>query len=317
MREPVYETIDREEWERRETAMDVRDRAQDIIDENFRDQPIYVSFGADDQSPIGFGVGIEVENDERLDFSIEEIEDTFPTEATGYTPEEDPKMREDIPIVVNEVEGHKTAADYQYNDFPEVPGGQRVQTNTEIGTIMGTFHSDQYGDGLITAGHAFDAEGDEAWEKVGPDTADVETLGYARDVVENPPVDCAFIEPHDWQSVTDHITSSNNSQLEFPIDGYYSDSALEYNEGTGWEVEMQGKASGRVSGNLKKTIGSPTQAVKIDSAMDNGDSGGPIFRSKGGGAYIIGDIYKASNFYGWTKGTTIETIEDELGGYVY
>lgn len=83
VRELVYDTIDREEWERREAALNVRDRVQSALDEHFEDQPIHASFGGDEQSPIDFGVGIEVQRDERLDYDLEDIEDAFPTELQG------------------------------------------------------------------------------------------------------------------------------------------------------------------------------------------------------------------------------------------
>lgn len=41
VREPVYDTIDREEWERRETALDVRETVQNALDHYFPDQPVY------------------------------------------------------------------------------------------------------------------------------------------------------------------------------------------------------------------------------------------------------------------------------------
>lgn len=300
---------------RRETALDVRSRAQDALDKHFYDQPIRAFFGADDQSPTGFGVKIKVEKDERLDYSPEEIENAFPTEMTGYTPESNPDKREGIPITIEEFERTLLSSNYESRDYDPVPGGQKIKPfGIPGGTLMGTFHSNEYGDGWATAGHVPEENGKIVEEVIGGGNR--EPLGQARDVVVNGDIDCCFIEPYSSASPTDEITSSDNSFKELDIDGFYEDSALNYNEGTGFEVEMQGRTSGRQTGELTD-FDPTTGSVQVDYLMDDGDSGGPMFTFTGDSAYMVGVMHSKSDLFGYTEGTTVETMEDELGGYVY
>lgn len=228
--------------------------------------------------------------------------------------------------MVNEVDTHKTSAiGYMHRDYDPVPGGQRVAVDlpdtSEVptGTLMGTFNSDEYGDGWVTAGHVLEG-GDNFVTEVISSENDMEALGYSRDVIDSGNVDIGFIE-HDGQLPEDSITRHDNSSIDMSIGGIYTDSALDYHAGEGTlDVEMQGQTSGRKSGEVKKTLGSPTKGVVVGNLMDEGDSGGPMFVDHGS-ATMVGAIaggYRPVTIWDeWTWGTTAETIEEELGGQIY
>jgi len=329
-REPVYDTLPREEWERRESTLDVRDKVNEILEEEYPNQPVYVSFQGDNQSPTGFSVGVEVENDERLDFSLEEIEDTLPTQAEGYTPESNPISRQGIPIVVGEID--REDFNYEFRDYNPVPGGQRIISYADtdngypLGTLTGAFHSNEHGDGLVSAGHVLNQNDVYVNEIISDsDSSDEDSLGQSRDVQNSNWLDIGFIEMTFDQSPKSWITSPDNSDIDLNISGIYTDNGLNYYaDGNPIDISMQGKESGRKSGEIKKTHGSPTQAVTVGTLMDEGDSGGPMFTNRSDNDLITlaGLIDGGYTPYGytspqWTWGTTAETMEDELGGFFY
>lgn len=319
-REPIYNTIPREEWERRHATLSVKDQIGELVQDNFSDYAVTVGFGGSKHSPTDFAAKVLV--DENEDLSLEDLESVLPKEATGTI---NGNSYEEIPIIISE-RPSQTFASYQFNDFDPVPGGQRLAVDTpEIaaGTIMGTFHSDAYGDGLATAGHVLQADGNFVTEVISS-SQDMEALGYSRDVkAENKSdyIDCGFIDMSSVnQNPTDSITSSDNSYIEFNIDGFYTDEALDYHAGEDntLKAEMQGATSGRKSGYVRDTMGlSDTKAVAVDALMDDGDSGGPIFNAVDStSAYLLGNI-SGPYLSNMTEGTTIETMEEELGGYAY
>ena len=147
-------------------------------------------------------------------------------------------------------------------------------------------------------------------------------MGYSRDVADSGNLDIGFIES-DGQAPVGSITDFTNSSIDMNVNGIYTDSALDYHVGKdSLDVKMQGQTSKRKSGKVKKTLGSPTEGVVIGSLMADGDSGGPMFVDEEDGAAMAGTISGGYSPYWsldpeWTWGTTVETIEDELGGSIY
>ena len=86
-RVPEYETIPREEWERRKTALNARDQVSQFLDQQFGDHPYSVAFTANDQSPTGFGVEVrrpvaidQEGNTREPEATLEELEGVLPAE---------------------------------------------------------------------------------------------------------------------------------------------------------------------------------------------------------------------------------------------
>lgn len=315
-REPVYETIPREEWERRHSALDARSQISEDLEE-FEDD-IVASFGEVKGSPTDFGVRVKVPKTSKYD--LEDVENKLPSETTG---EVNGVQYHGLPIIVEYVENGKSS--YTYQDFDQIPGGQRVGTivnsgsQIEKGTIMGRFDSDQYGNGLATAGHVLNSNGKDVYEIIGSNNQR-EKIGTARNVVDGDNIDCGFIQLTESDTSIDKITSSDNSYKELDIKGFYKDEALNYHAGQDNTLNayIQGKESGRQPGYITETLADPTEAVVIDTPNIKGDSGGPIFEIADDGTYMIGSIVSHWGILGdKTRGTTVQTIEDTLGGDIY
>lgn len=176
------------------------------------------------------------------------------------------------------------------------------------GTLMGKMNSNTHGDGWVTSGHVVDGY-NSVYETVGPNS--IRYLGSIEEVIDDGNIDCAFIT--EGQDSASQISDENNSEKELDVVGYIPDSAIEnYVGDPSIEVSAQGYSSGRLSGTIESVRGSPTEALVIDPYMDSGDSGGPIFETNAQDeAWFYGSIKGAWPINN-TRGTTIETIVDEL-----
>lgn len=300
--EPIYDTIDRDEWERRQAALDVRDRVSDKIDAHYEGET-NVGFRRMKNSPIDFGVRVLLEEPNQ---DISRLEELLDTEMTGEVQD---NHYQDIPVIIDKAEFENL--NYQFTDFDPVPGGQRVSMSQDnAGTLMGKMSSNTHGDGWVTAGHV--AEGyNSAYETIGQDN--VEFLGDIEETINDGLIDCAFISEE--QSSAAEISDENNANRELDIVGYFPDSAIEnYVGDSSIEVSAQGPGTdGRKTGEIVGVDGSPIQVLEIDPVMEQGDSGGPIIYISDDEAWYCGAIKdRPGIFPSYTRGTTIETIMEEM-----
>ena len=311
VRTPVYDKLDQEEWERRQTALDVRDQVGEILGEEFEEEPVYTSFTAMDQSPTGFGVEVDVDGSAQYD--LQDIEDELPTELEGSIDAEITANRQGIPVIVTERDFNQLSS-YTQRNYDPVPGGQIIQGEEDSGTATAEFFHPDYKEGLITAGHVFASGGETVSQWTG---AFADEIGVAKDVKDTSLKDFAFIDMTSDESPTDYITTEDNSSKWKRVDGVVTDQTLNNQVGENFEIHMQGQASGRKSGPLYKTksdfLGNTKMAV-VDELMDIGDSGGPMFREQNGNVYLVGAISSGADGDTKTKGTTAETIEGSTGG---
>lgn len=284
-REPVYDVIDQEELERRNTALDVRSQVNDMIEEQFGDVPIHTTFTTVDGSPTEFGVEVEVEAD--ADYDLQEVEDELPTELEGITDGKVQAERQDIPVIVGEVDSDKFCS-YQEKLYDPVPGGQIIQ-GEGAGTATLAFVHPDYGEGLAASGHVLGSDGTSVHQFNSTEGANL--IGKAREVTNTQYRDCGFVEmPYEEVSI-DYITTSDNEGYWEKVDGLVTDESLNNKAGTGATIQMQGKESCRKSGTLDKTKGpgSSTEMVVVGDLMEDGDSGSPMFIEQDGG-YILWEV---------------------------
>jgi hypothetical protein len=314
VREPVYETIPRGEWERRKTAIDAADRIDRQVEEELGDPRISAAFRADPSSPTDFGVAVRVPDDPSLEHSLEVVEQVLPSETAGHTPESDPVAMEGIPVDV-ELRATEPLACYNLQHYDEVPGGQA----TGGGTLTGTFYSNARNqDGWATAGHIVDGEGDVVFQDTGSSLDDIGVMRDRYNEDSSDPdgaiVDCGFVEPTSDETFIDYICEEDNSsKYGFPIEGIILNQELQHNVGNqDYGVRMQGKTSCKKTGYIKEMDNG--DSIDVSKEMDNGDSGGPAYRVADGKAYIVGIIGDRLINSTGTQCTTAETTEQTLDG---
>ncbi len=318
-KEPVYNTINREEWERRSAAINIRDDLYEWA-QNELEGDISTSFGKLQHSPTDFGVQLYVPKNSSL--PVEKLEQILPTETNARV---QGKTYEDIPISINEAVS-TPQCDYQKRDSDTIPRGDMLRSDIGEFTAMGTFHSDEYGDGLATAGHVME-EG-MMIAKNEPNDQNP-WIGNARDVVDDTTDDnikyrdCGFIEVENGYSVMDAITGSDNSYIEFTIEGYHTDESLNAHAGEETlEANYQGRSTCRHQGYIEEVSqNEEVVLVGLDEETQDGDSGGPYFDdATTTEAYMIGShngIHTDAFFNKYATATTPETIEDSLGGHIF
>lgn len=322
-REPIYKTVPRERWERQQTSLDAAARTNEIIEDELEDSSIDALLTTMD-SPTEYGVKVRVPQ-EASPRSVEEVETLLPTEMEGYTDEDNPSKREGIPITVEESK-EDLFCDYNYVDLSGIPGGHPINGGAGQGTITGSFHSNTYGDGLVSAGHVLGTNNQivqEITEKKDDGELITDLIGRARDIsIQNDNnIDCGYIEPNSDHSASSAISGPQNQSTDYSINGIVTDWEI-YNNFLGnsnYEVKLQGQKSCRKSGQVtgvKPNTGSPNdiEAVVAGPLMGDGDSGGPIFyTTSSNDAYLVGNIVGGAGVFE-TKGTTAETIEETLEG---
>jgi len=322
-REPVYDTIPREEWERRQATFNARKQ----IGEQLQDMPGECKLGITDteSSPTGFAVTVgvsEKQHEVNQEIDQTEVESMLPTELTGKISEvEDEVEFEDIPVKLRSETTALSGGRYSTGSIEnQVPAGVSISTTVTGGTLNAPFHSNEYGDGWATAGHVVIEEGGSGDNRVDlRRNSNYIYIGDSRD--EHRPensfdnLDYAFVEALDSKEPSEWIVSPDGSSEEYSIGGIVTDEALSNNVGNeDYEVLGQGSSSGRLSGYIDNIDGWPgIESVKTTFDTSNGDSGGPIFHLDGDTAYIAGIMFKDQATV--TESTTAQTVEEELGGY--
>ena len=330
-RVPEYETIPREEWERRKTALNARDQVSQLLDQQFGNHPYSVAFAPKDQSPTGFGV--EVRNPVAVDEhgaranpskSIEELEDVLPNKMEAEVRElEEEVTREGIPIDVLNQE--QELVSYNQPNYDNVPGGIAIGTTIEGGTLCAPFHSNDHGVGWTTAGHVVKERNGSGQNPVNQDyDGGIIYIGTSKDgFFDDNDLDYAFIEndnDKDNKEISKWIVDNDASEKEFKLTGIVSNEELENSVGdSSYELYGQGRTTGRQSGQIVGITGNGTETVETDWVAKDGDSGGPLFyKNDSDEAYIAGIVYAARGLPGFedrTASTTAETTEIELDGY--
>jgi hypothetical protein len=309
---PEYDTIQRDEWERRQTALDAGRKIKKQVGKIEQTELITVECIGTDQSSTGFGVLVQyrkkASGDKMVtpDTSFAQLENSLPDTVLGEAGEGEYKTERQVPVISREVEvstdTNVTPSDEDDEEMPggevrhwgKTPGGTPVINDTS--TTCAPFQRGGES-GIIISGHAADSvgrpivQGDDDNQNT-PDNF----IGTATDVVVNGKVDFAFVETK--QDVVPAIAGVDNSSLQNYIGGVVTDKCIEMEYwGTGKVLKTQGLTTGREP---QKVVGvspgteAPFDWVRVDEKgqeqVKNGDSGGPLFRENGNEALIAGVI---------------------------
>jgi len=309
-RKAIYETMPIEKKERIDRTEEVEEAVVRVLyDENL--DSITTTTEYDKQSSTDLGLKISYDPDEVHD---EEIEELLKTAINSEL--------EDIPIVI-ESEERNLEEFYKQRRFNPVPGGQMVEGIGDgggLGTLMGPFYSDQHGDGWVSAAHVVGSSGNDVEQNQPPSAAGDARIGEVKDRIYKSWIDVGFIDESDVEITTQDISEKYNTDYGEYIDGIVTDQELKNKLDENFEIHMQGRVSNRESGTLngiKKDIFGRTIGHTTDKGMAGGDSGGPMFHKDGEFVYMTGLIVGPDPNGPGTRGTTVETIENRLGGQTY
>lgn len=343
VREPIYETIARDEWAARHAAINARDDVSRLLKRQNRFEGVSIAATGMDQSPTGFGVKVQVPvGGDKLGIespgsTIRDIKELVPSAvdvsvAHGRYSE----TFRNIPVRVKKSNVRLTACArcQQENERKYIPGGTPIYVPgtdsepTNDGSVTGSFQHSDYGEGWITASHVvYNREGEEV-HQAGDKIGDVKQTYN-----DNEDIDCAFIKPTSTEKVTSNIATANNDGIDMRISGIVTNSTIENNIGnTDYRVKSQGQTTCRNDGYIQDTYGiwGGTSAVGTSNEVDPGDSGGALFHiDSNDTAKIVGNIFaergpeesdsdlEDCGKYKYCEGTTSKTIEGTLDGYFY
>lgn len=323
-REPVYETISRERWERKEATDNALQQVGEFLEGRGEDHTLV--FTGAEHSPTEYGIEVKTTPEKR-----DRIEKILPTEQQGIATADGETVRDvEVPVDVVSTELQKQADNYDGEHYDEIPGAAPVARVVEpeewvAGTATAPFHSDEHGDGWVMSGHVASGNGEDIVHQL-DDTIDTVDLGTSRDQINSGFRDCAFIESDTYRIPSSWIPSEDyNDPKDISIDGTVTDEGLENRVGQNYGLTMQGRYSGRHDTTLTGVIkggllGQDVKALVADyNDTVDGDSGGPVFHQLSEGAYICGahtGTYDSDddNVYENSVSTTAETVEEELGG---
>jgi len=321
-REPVYKTIERDEWERRHTAINAGEKIHRKLGELIDSNLIEVGYQADDNSPTDFGVLVSYKKRtsgnsiQSPNISLEELEKKLPDKVSGEAGKGEYKAyRKSIPVTVEEEEVAKTSCMSNDKYWQDTPGGTPVDIQkTGMTDPQGTFCAPYYSyvvnsSGLITSGHLADS-GDGIGAAARQDLTDI---GTVKQYYNGDPIDYAFVER---SSIDEWIAYKDNDGLDYQIYGVVTNSEIANNVGNdSYKLRTQGRATCQDEGKITY-ISTDVQNgnVRTAGSVDGGDSG-PLYKVEAGKAYIAGVIRESYYFPDYTGSTTAEAVEDHYSGY--
>lgn len=314
--EPVYASIHRDEWEVRHTADDAAEKiGHQIEDQGWETGLVAPGWGADEDTPNGFGVHVEYRTVVHADGSVsepapsyDEVRRKLPNTINGEVSDGNGGTHSrQVPVKVERVRDEKTIQTSGNPADPDTPGGYKVESASgDYFTLCATFDSDYNGLGSITTGHATDLN-----ENV---ICQGDVIGDVEDRNNGIDIDWAFVDD-DGENHVSQLTDGDGSQMLEQVSGIVSDSAMKNDAGTSETYYTQGKVTERTACTVIGVNGFGSSWVKVSSDVQDGDSGGPVFNVSGSDAYIGGVI--VSNVSGDCKATTAETVQNKALGKFY
>lgn len=317
-REPVYDSIPRDEHIDIETASSLSGRISELIDQKFPNSPTVTSMiGKTDQSPTGFGVFVayaeQIDEDGVVHTpaaSREEIQNELPDKAEASVSNGRwQATRKDIPVILTEKTVERPMSGYEYN-WDDVPGGAVVNGGTANATY---YYDSEYH--LITAAHVV---GDVKSDWGNPDAS--ENDGYVRKKVNTLYRDYALLRFYqdNFQAAIRNDSTSNPSTDLRVSSSITDDGIRKYYLNTENPVTMQGSTTGRRTTYVRflDEHNSDNNIIHVENTPQQGDSGGIIFHEQDDydQADIMGVISHSSSKSG-TKGNTAESVENRWEGF--
>lgn len=332
-REPFYDTISREKWERQEATDDTLQKVGEML-QNYLEpnSNIILSRTIAEHSPTEYGVAVKVPRTSDS-ATRDEIEDLLPTNLSGGV-EDGANAIEwaKIPVDVKEIEFENASGSVEQTctasstSSDDLPGGVPMYTSSGgSGTLSTPISDPDYGTCWVTAGHVVD----ENQKKIYLNINDSDLIGESRKYTleKGEFLEFALVQPTSEETPAYAIASPDYSDFnDIPVDGMITDEALERHQGdTSYELATQGKSTGRMEGQYITDLNKPydgdlgdTYAVQTSKTVEDGDSGGPLYKpapdNTCGYALIAGNVNGRDTSNGGTFSTTAETIEDRTGG---
>lgn len=293
---PIYNTLPKDEWERKFAVMRARDRLDDYLDDQSIDADYSVGAVVDEDSHIDLGVEVDVFDTSEP--AMHELEQSLPYEMDIETETEYGSVSiGDIPVSVEPTKIEKQCSYDLVLTAPFIRDGV---------------------EGWVTVGHIADSTG----QQIATEADD--NLGEVKEHVDDKSDrrDFLFLEIFGNGISPDrsrYVANNDGSDYYIPIDGIIPDSCLQAHIGdSDWYVDQQGRETCAKGGNITAVHSNHAEA---DYDSQDGDSGGPVyhrffdeaedeFRARIAGPHAG----RTSKILGNAWFTTAETIENELNG---
>jgi hypothetical protein len=342
-RTPIYRTMAKHEWDRRNAATKAAEKVNRKIKNRWGDTLIRPYFTSLNNSPIGFGVQVHYNtyvdshgNQNSPEPKLKNVKNFLPNEITVNYDGKDFTSSVDVRKSKTEeaADCGESVSDMGAELWEhEIPGGVPCKVKTDDsnnqGTFCATFYETDYSaPGLILSGHVA--------EDIRNDVEQVST--YVGDIYDysntNTGIDWAFARLSDPFNPKYYIAheSNENNNLDYTVDGIVSNAGLRADVDTDEVYYTQGRDSRRQPGTLEEMgvndqigLGGRHNDVKSSHDTGFGDSGGPLFKttSDNTGAYIAGVMYARFTYMplddncGSTLSTTAETVEEDAPGFFH
>jgi len=338
-RRPIYDSIPREEWERRWTAVDLRDKTGRQLNKKYDTDLISPEFTSMDSSHTGFGVKVvytRIVQDEEVvrspDVSFEDVKEEFEGSGTGEAAKGEYRaVREDIPILVTQRRERKTGCSesdvMNQITIDGIPAGVDMTAVDEgSGSLCAPFYRSDYGEGWIVSGHVVGGLGGGAAGTVVKQGAldSEEKIGEVRDSQVTSDIDWAYVEDSvsGKYTVEEVAQEDDMTSTDYKIGGIVNDDTLVNKEGTSEVFYTQAEQTSRLSNTIINVGGIGNSYVVSGHDTTDGDSGGILFDVGDNDyyAYVAGVIRSEVNDNDSddcnddVKSTTAETTENKANG---
>lgn len=339
-RKPIYDTMDRELWVRRESAFDAAQKIKEQLRNRFDTTGISIAAALRTKGTPSDGYEIEVAYRKRRQLvhgrdeltwttetpavSKSTLTDALPTTITGEAPSDDSSERvEDMQVKLVE----ETTVDTAYYDeeYRPVPGGCQIV----IGSTGAMAHkqSDVSKTVMLSSGHGVEGSATDGDGKIEQPTGGA-VMGYPGDYEndhsgsEN--VDFGEIEPKSGVDLTDRFAEDGGGYTTTHISGIVTWDYIT-GDGSGELVNKRGASTGHTTGYFTKFDNSTNDKVyHTDVECYNGDSGAPHYVFVDGSLYIVGILSNGIDTdsdgakpYEGSLGNNAERIEGGLSVWIY
>lgn len=282
-KEPIYYSVPRDDWVVVESARDAAAQIRESLEDVKVDVGVStITRGQRRQKAVVVKYRTEQANwtnEFEPEISFEELQDRLPATVEGVagrgTEQEYPV--EEIPVVAEMVESELMVSfDYDCNYRP-IPAGAAWRTEAGNPCTTGTpvYDADAAEYRIVTASHCFYDYGTEFRQNSGSGDHVGARDPNKIDFRHNPLFDAAVVDLQSDVDVRYRFADDTCSQFQgHEIDGYASESHLNYLENNNGTLRKQGIRTGRSSGPVTYVSSS---AFEVNTNHGGGDSGCPFF----------------------------------------
>lgn len=288
-RAPIYETIEYEAWEHVQALHDAADQINDRLRALPGANLVRASVRrVTDGQNSKLVPNVEYTTLETRDgvqepaISFDRVVSEVPSRVTGHVGTGSKKRVVDTYDVRFE-QSTQRQQNYYTDKYRPVPGGCKLTKggNTHVGTLGTPAYSNDLNEHTwVTAGHLFEDTDQRAHQPKEPFLGG-NRIGYCHSRIEGAFHDSAVIDRDSEDDDLYDMAKDGGGTEGWLIDGIVTwDTILNKEEAGGWNLTLQGLATGRNSGELYDVYNGigRSKYFKIRVASDDGDSGGPHFK---------------------------------------